>query len=65
MAPIFLPRPGFVLRVILRVAETWFGQMSFGSMNWDPTILLRRADTCSRLADQAGDPIQMAKLAQE
>lgn len=33
-------------------------------MDWDRNILLRRAETCSRLADQSDDPIEMAKLRQ-
>ena len=30
----------------------------------DPTVLLKRAETCSRLAEQSNDPIEASKLRQ-
>ena len=39
-------------------------EMSSASMDWDPNVLLKRAETCSRLADQSDDPIEVVKLRQ-
>ena len=46
------------------IPETKADRNEFASMDWDPTVLLKRAETCSRLADQTDDPIEAAKFRQ-
>ena len=39
-------------------------EFRFYGLDWDPNVLLKRAETCSRLADQTDDPIEAAKFRQ-